>query len=109
MTLKKNVLNKFNVSIIIDGDEYPNQTFFIEYFTDTKQKFYYKIIYHTDDINLKWLEKYFVPNSKYIEGVKGFQTHIIGNNNFYLVYCEKRNSLELITYDNSLFMIGKLV
>lgn len=105
--LKKNFLNEFVVAIILDGEEYLNQKVFIEYMIDCKKKYYYKIILQTDNEDLTGIDNYF--GDKYIEGVKGFGKHIISDNRFFLVYYDKKNTLELITYNNSLFMNGKLI
>lgn len=105
--LKKNTLNLFNISIIIEDEEYREQKLFIQLIVDKKKKYYYKIHIETNQEELKYLENYFGNN--WIEGVKGFRKHIISDNKYYLVYHEKKNLLEFITFDNSLFMNGKLI
>lgn len=105
--LKKNFLNEFNVAITLNGKEYQNQKVFIEYKIDCKKKYYYKISLQIDNGDLHCIDNYF--GNEYIEGVKGFGKHIISDNKFYLVYYDKKNLLELITYDNSLFMNGMLL
>lgn len=105
--LKKNFLNEFNVIITLNGEEYKDQKVFIEYKIDDKKKYHYKISLQTDDKNLHIVNNYF--GDGYIEGVKGFGKHIISNNKFHLVYYDKKKSLELITYSNSLFMNGMLL
>ena len=54
-----------------------------------------------------WLNDNF--GNKWIEGVKGFGKHIITNDKYHMVFYEKKNLLELITFDNSLFVVGKLL
>lgn len=105
--LKKNFLNEFNVAITLNGDEYRDQKVFIQYIIDSKKKYQYKIIIETNCEELFELNNYF--GDEYIEGVKGFGKHIISDNRFYLVYYDKKNILELITYNNSLFMNGILL
>ena len=105
--LKKNFSNKFNIIITFNGKEYQDQIVFIEYKIDSKKKYYYKINLQTSDKDLNNIDNYF--GDGYIEGVKGFGKHIISNNRFYLVYCNKKKILELITYDNSMFMNGMLL
>lgn len=105
--LKKNLQNEFKVGITLNGVEYPDQKVFIEYTVDQKKKYFYKIYVETNFEELKHLENYF--GSNWIEGVKGFGKHIISNNFYYLVYYDKKNSLELITYDNSMFFNGNLI
>lgn len=105
--LKKNFLNEFNVVITLNGEEYQKQKVFIEYKIDGKKKYHYKISVQADDEDLSSINNYF--GDGYIEGVKGFGKHIISDNKYYLVYYDKKNTLELITYDNSLFMNGKLL
>lgn len=105
--LKKNFLNEFNVAITLNDEEYQNQRVFIEYKIDSKKKYHYKISLQTDNEDLSFIDNYF--GDEYIEGVKGFGKHIISNNRFYLVYYDKKKILELITYDNSLFMNKKLL
>lgn len=105
--LKKNIFNEFDVDIILNGEEYKNQKVLIEYKIDNKKKYYYKIniqIYY-DELSI--INNYF--NNEYIEGIKGFGKHIISNKKYYLVYYEKKKILELITFDNTLFMNGKLI
>lgn len=101
-----NTLNLFNISIIIGNKEYSNQKLVIEFLVD-KKKYYYKINIETDNEELKYLENYF--GNDWIEGVKGFGKHIISNDKYHLVYYEKKNILELITFDNSLFILGNLI
>ena len=105
--LKKDFLNKFDVIITFNGEEYQDQKVFIEYKIDGKKKYHYKITIQTDNENLISIANYF--GDEYIEGVKGFGKHIISDNRFHLVYYDKKKILELITYDNSLFMNGKLL
>lgn len=105
--LKKNFLNEFNVAIILNGEEYRDQKVFIQYIIDCKKKYHYKIIIKTNCEELYELIDYF--GDEYIEGVKGFGKHIISDNRFYLVYYDKKNIFELITYDNSLFINGILL
>lgn len=105
--LKKNTQNEFNVSIILDNVEYNDQKIIIEYIVDNKKKQFYKISIKTDLEELDSLKNYF--GDEWIEGVKGFGKHIISNNKYHMVYYEKKNLLELITFDNSLFFNGKLM
>lgn len=105
--LKKNLQNEFNVSIILNGEEYTDQKIFIEYIIDNKKKQFYKISIKTDLQELKDLNNFF--GDDWIEGVKGFGKHIISDNKYHMVYYEKKNLLELITFDNSMFFNGKLL
>lgn len=105
--LKKNTLNLFNIVITIDDEEYNNQKLFIDLVVNEKKKYYYRINIKTENEELKYLENYFGDN--WIEGVKGFGKHIISDNKYHLIYYEKKNTLELITFDNSLFIFGKLI
>lgn len=108
--LKKNFLNEFVITIIIGDEEYTNQRIFIEYYVDNKKKYFYKISLdiNDDDLSeLKKLKNYF--SNEYVEGVKGFGKHIISNKIYHMVYHEKKNLLEFLTFDNTLFMNGKLI
>ncbi len=105
--LKKNLQNEFNVSIILNDVEYIDQKIFIEYDVNNKKKQFYKIYIKTDIEELECLENYF--GDDWIEGVKGFGKHIISDNKYHMVYYEKKNLLELITYDNSMFFNGNLI
>jgi len=105
--LEKNILNEFDVTIVLDNMEYLNQKIFVEYIVDNKKKSYYKIIFNYSDENLINLKKYF--SNEFVEGVKGFGKHIISNDVFHLILNVKTKSFELITWDNSLFINGKLV
>jgi hypothetical protein len=105
--LIKNLLNEFIVGITLNGEEYPDQKVFIEYKIDCKKNYHYKITLETNNEDLNSIVNYF--GDEYIEGVKGFGKHIISDNRFYLVYYDKKKILELITFDNSLFMNGNLI
>lgn len=72
----------FNVKIIIKDEEYINQKLIIKLVINNKKIFW-------DD---------------WIEGVKEFCKYIISNKKYHMVYCEEKNILELITFDNSLFI-----
>ena len=105
--LKKDFLNEFDVDITLNGELYLHQKVFIEYTIDRKKKYHYKIIIQVDNDNLSSIINYF--GDEYIEGVKGFGKHIISDNRFNLVYYDKKKTLELITFNNSLFINGKLI
>ena len=105
--LKKNLQNEFNVSIILNGEEYQDQKVFIQYKIDSKKKQFYKIKIKTNSEELECLENYF--GDDWIEGVKGFGKHILSDNKYHMVYYEKKYILELITYDNSMFFNGILI
>ncbi len=105
--LKKNLLNEFNVTIVFNNIEYLNQKIFIEFIVGSDKKYYYKIITNFDNSDLEYLKNYFLD--EFIEGVKGFGKHIISNEKFNLVLNDKKKILELITFDNSLFINGILL
>lgn len=96
---KKNFQNNFNVSIIIGNEIIENSNLSIDYYIYKKKKYFYLI--KTDCVQLKNM----FPID-FIEGIKGFGQHIITYNNFYLVYKVKLSRLELITYDNTIFING---
>ncbi len=101
MKLEKNIKNIFNCTIIKNNIEFVNKQISIEYFITKDKKYYYKII--SDEC----LENFFT--SKYVEGVKGFGQHVISNDIFHLSYKEKNSQLELITWNNSVFIYGILL
>ena len=101
--LKTNQTNLFNVTIIIDSIEYLNQTIQIDYYYTKNKKYFYKI-YSPNEILIK--RQFF--NTDYVEGVKGFGQHIVSNKLFHLVFKEKTNSFELITWNNTVFINGLL-
>ncbi len=105
--LKKNVLNEFVATVVLNKIEYLNQKIFVEYFIDNKNKYYYKITTKFDNSELDCIEEYL--GKEFIEGVKGFGKHIISNEKIYLVINDKKKSFELVTYDNSLFVNGYLI
>ncbi len=99
MKLEKNTKNYFTVSIVIGEQLIIDSEFSITYFIDNKKKYLYLIQTNCEQI------KYLFPND-YLKGDKGFGQHIIGNEKFYLVYKEKNSIIELITFDNSIFING---
>lgn len=101
MKLKQNFLNDFNCIFVINNEEFLDQQLQIYYYIDSKNKYFYKI----NSTNI-FIQNFF--GSKYIEGVKGFNQHIISNNNYQLIYKEKLSQLEVITWNNSLFIHGIL-
>ncbi len=101
--LKPNQTNFFNVSVVIDLVEYSNQVVQIDYYFTKNKKYFYKIYSPNETL----IENDFF-SSDYVEGVKGFGQHIVSNKSFHLIYKEKSNSLELITWNNSVFVNGKL-
>ncbi len=104
--LKKNILNEFDVTVVLDGNGYSGQKIFVECIVDNKKKYFYKITTKFNNLDLDCVEEYF--SKEFIEGVKGFGKHIISNEKFHLVINDKKKSFELITYDNSLFIDGYL-
>ena len=101
--LKTNQTNFFDVTIIIDNLEYLSQTIQIDYYYTKNKKYFYKI-YSPNEILIN--RNFF--QSDFVEGVRGFGQHIVSNKSFHLVYKEKSNSLEIITWNNSIFVNGIL-
>jgi hypothetical protein len=102
MGFKQYFLNTFNCVVVIDGIEYTDEKIQIDYHCGSDKKYYYKIISDNQFITDLF-------GCKYIEGVKGFKQHIISRKNYHLIYKEKISQLEIITWDNSLFVHSKLV
>lgn len=102
--LKKNQKNFFDVTIIINEFQYNNQSIQIEYFITKNKNYYYKI-YSPNEILIT--NNFF--DIDYIEGIKGFKQHIISNKKFHLTYNEKSDKLELITWNNSIFINGNMI
>jgi len=102
MKLIKSIPNIFNVTIIIDSIDYKNYKLEITYKIDSKKNYYYLI-----KTNCEHLENFF--SQDYVEGVKGFGQHIVSNEKFNLIYKEKTNKVELVTWNNSVFIDGYLI
>ena len=66
------------------------------------KKLYYSLIFNNEEINKNF-------NFYKLEGVNGFKQHIISNNVFTIIYKEKYNILEITTFNNKLFIYGKLI
>ena len=101
--LKQNCKNIFDIDISIGGESIQNPIFSIDYVISSDKKFYYKISCD----NIQCGENLF--DKDYVEGVRGFKQHIVSNEKFHMVFNEKNNRLELITWNNSIFVYGKLV
>lgn len=102
MKIKQNFANKFNCTFVIDNIDYLNQELIIDYHIGSDKKYYYKITSSNDII-----QDFF--GSKYIQGVKGFSQHVISGSKYHLVYKEKNSQLEVITWNNSVCIYGKLL
>lgn len=101
MKLIKDIPNIFNVTIIINNINYLNHKLEIIYKIDNTNKYYYLI--KTD---CEHLSDFFDMN--FVEGVKGFGQHIVSNEKFNLIYKEKTNTIQVITWDNTVFINGYL-
>lgn len=106
--LKTNTINNFQVSIsgskydILDPDVFHTLKFGIEISISKNKKYFYK--FHCSDNDI---QDFFT--TEWVDGIKGFKQHFVSNNKYHMIFNEQKNILEIITWDNTLFVHGKLV
>jgi hypothetical protein len=101
MTLKINQIYKFIINGSLNDIDIINESVNVS-FENINNKFYYTLKFSNDNLNN------FYDFNK-LEGIKGFKQHIISNDIFNIVIKEKYNSLEITTFNNKLFIYGKLI
>lgn len=101
MKLKQNVPNIFNVKVIKNNEELQDVIMTINYYVGEKHTHFYKI--DCDECGTNFFSQEFE------EGAFGFSQHIISNEKYHIVFKEKHNLIELITWNNSVFVFGKML